>query len=89
VLTDPPDQLKAYVMGAAVGLVVTIGCSRVYLGVHWPTDVLAAWAMACWLSLQAWARSADGRAILCRAGKLAEHVAGFLRLRSIVLEVTI
>jgi undecaprenyl-diphosphatase len=60
VLTDPPDQLKAYVMGAAVGLVVTIGCSRVYLGVHWPTDVLAgwavgaAWAMACWLSLQAW-----------------------------------
>ena len=48
-------RLKAYVISVAILLALLIGASRVYLGVHWPTDVLAgwcagaAWAMACWL----------------------------------------
>jgi undecaprenyl-diphosphatase len=48
-------RLKAYVIAIAILLTLLIGASRVYLGVHWPTDVLAgwcagaAWAMACWL----------------------------------------
>ncbi|MCW2244092.1 phosphatase PAP2 family protein [Azospirillum canadense] len=43
---------KAYVLVVAIGLTLLIGCSRVYLGVHWPTDVLAGWCLgAAWASL--------------------------------------
>ena len=46
--------VRVYLTAVAITLVVLIGVSRVYLGVHYPTDILAgwcvgsAWALACW-----------------------------------------
>ncbi|WP_271180685.1 phosphatase PAP2 family protein [Ancylobacter defluvii] len=55
VRTESKRCIKVYVLGVALGLTLLIGLSRIYLGVHWPTDVLAgwcagsAWALLCWL----------------------------------------
>ena len=40
----PERRLKAFVVGLAVFVTLAVGASRVYLGVHWPTDVAAGWA---------------------------------------------
>jgi undecaprenyl-diphosphatase len=48
-------RMKLYLLAVASFLALLVGISRIYLGVHWPTDVLAgwclgaAWALACWL----------------------------------------
>ncbi len=53
--TQTKKRVRAFIVGISVLITLLVGVSRVYLGVHWPTDVLAgwtlggAWAVLFWL----------------------------------------
>jgi undecaprenyl-diphosphatase len=52
--SESRNRLKAFLLLLAVSVTLLVGVSRVYLGVHWPSDVLggwmigSAWAAGCW-----------------------------------------
>lgn len=57
----PDRAARRYLLVVAVMLVGAIGCSRVYLGVHWPSDVLAGWSFGTLWALGWWTATARAR----------------------------
>ena len=61
----PRKRTRAFILGIAFVLTVAVGVSRIYLGVHYPSDVLAGWAVGvgwaavCWFA--AWRVRARGK----------------------------
>jgi membrane-associated phospholipid phosphatase len=65
----PAGWPRRGVCSAAVVYAAAVGWSRIWLGVHWPTDVIGGWLFgAAWMTgsiaviLALWRRSADRRA---------------------------
>lgn len=48
----PSPRVRIYVLSVAILIAILVGLSRIYLGVHWPSDVAAGWALGiAWASL--------------------------------------
>jgi len=54
----PQRALKVYCLGVAIFLTLLVGITRLYLGVHFPSDVLAGWCLG-----SAWALLCSGVAL--------------------------
>lgn len=50
--TQKDRSVRIYFLSVAIALTLAVGFSRVYLGVHWPSDVIGGWCVgASWAAL--------------------------------------
>jgi membrane-associated phospholipid phosphatase len=55
---------RVYLFAMAILISGAIGISRVYLGVHWPSDVMAGWSFGTLWALGWWIATAKARAAI-------------------------
>jgi len=63
-------RLRLYFLAVALTVTILVGVSRVYMGVHWPTDVLAGWAAGAVWALICW----TGARILQKRGGIEKEL---------------
>ncbi|MBB4954664.1 undecaprenyl-diphosphatase [Agrobacterium vitis] len=65
---QPTRRLRVFILSVGVVLTLLIGISRVFLGVHWPTDIMAGWTIGGAWALCVWtiADALNRRATVCQ-----------------------
>lgn len=59
--TQASMRVRLYLLGVFITMTLLIGISRLYLGVHWPSDVAAGWCAGAAWALIFWVIAERGR----------------------------
>jgi undecaprenyl-diphosphatase len=66
--TQPSMRVRVYLLSVFITMTVLIGVSRLYLGVHWPSDVAAGWCAGAAWALIFWVIAERGATATAETG---------------------